>query len=447
MIKKLVVIILSMSLLLVTSGCSTHIHPAIGLPFTEPGYQSAEVSIAVDYFGVKHIARTECPISGTDPCKLIYTRVKPGLPGLSETAYSWLPVAGQNVYDVDIAVTDGGRAFIVFRWDGQAGATVSSELYLIRSDVLGVLIPVETTYAVHGKPIAVSRGGNIYVAYEVQSSTYSQIRYRMLNNPGVGGWVDTCFSTAECILHDAAVGWSGYLYVTYAQADYLEYADNYGVSGDMTNHVYVSTYFSSKADIDINGNPEMVYLIYDDTREFPGFSNGLFINYCLANSCTSMTIAVIPMADAELWRLQGNPQVIADTVTTAYYIFTATHVSSPNINVYTGGFQVGVTPAAPTQVTDTPGTEGDVRICLMWSVIPVTGWRMDLGGGFFGDIFQDALTSGKQKVRVTTTGAAEIDMACNADWGAGIWNEETGIGIQALVSFNTYPVMMPLIRK
>jgi hypothetical protein len=153
------------------------------------------------------------------------------------------------------------------------------------------------------------------------------------------------------------------------------------------------------------------------------------------------------MPDPELWRLSGNPQIIADTISTAYYIFTAHHVSSPNVNVYTGGFQVGVTPAAPTQATDTPGTEGDVRICLMWSLIPVTGWRMDLGGGFFGDIFQDALTSGKQKVRVTTTGAVELDMSCNADWGAGIWNEETGVGKQALVSFNTYPAMMPLIYK
>ena len=301
--------------------------------------------------------------------------------------------------------------------------------------------------AYQAMPIAVSRGGNVYVTYEVQSTTYSQIRYKMLNSLGVGGWVDTCFSTAECILHDAVVGWNGYLYVSYAQADYLEYADNYGVTGDMTNHVYVSTYFSSISDIDVNGNPEMVYLIYDDTREFPGFSNGLFVNYCPANSCTSMTIAVIPLADSELWRLQGNPQVISDTVTTAYYIFTATHVASPNINVYTGIFQVGVTPAPPTQMTDTPGTEADVRICLMWSVFPVTGWRMDLGGGFFGDIFEDAIPGGRRKVRETTTGAVEMDMACNADWGAGIWNEETGIGIQALVSFNTIPVFVPMIKK
>jgi hypothetical protein len=447
MIKKLVVVLSSLTIILATSGCSTYIHAAIGLPFTEPDYQSNEVSIAVDFFGVKHIARTECPITGSDPCKLIYTIVRSGLPGGSETVYSWMPLSGQNVHDVDIAVTDGGMAYIVFRWDGRSGATVDSELYLMRSDLPGTFIPVETTYPVYGKPIAVSRGGNVYVAYEVRPSTYTQLRYRMLNNPSVGGWVDTCFSTASCVLHDAAVGWNGYLYVVYAQADYLESANNYGITGDMTNHPYVSTYFSSKADIDVNGNPEMVYIIFDDTREFSGFSNGLFIDYCLASSCTSVTTSVIPMPDAELWRLMGNPQVIADTISTAYYIFVGNHVSYTDISVYGGLFKAGVTPADPIRLSNTPGAETDVRICIMWSLDPIFGWRMSLGGGFYGDMYQDEYTAGQRKVRETTTGTAELDMACNADWGAGIWNEETGVGKQALVSFNTYPALMPAIFK
>lgn len=441
------IIVILLVVVLNTSGCSPYIHTAIALPILTSGYQSGEIAIAVDFFGVKHIARTECPFSGSDPCILIYTRVRPGLPDHSETVDLWYTVSGQTLHDVDIAVTDGGIAYIVYRLDGRPGATVASELFLIRSDVLGTIIPVETTYPVYGKPIVVSRGSNIYVAYGVRPGTYTQLRYRMLNNPAVGGWVDTCFPLASCVLHDAAVGWNGYLYVVYAQADYLESANNYGVIGDMVDHPYVSTYFSSIADIDVNGNPEMVYIIFDDTREFVGFSNGLFIDYCLASNCTSVTTSVIPMPHPENWRLYGKPQVIADTISTAYYIFVGNHVSYPDISVYGGLFQAGVTPGDPIRLSNTPGAEADARICLMWSVDPVFGWRMDLGGGFYGDLYQDEFTAGQRKVRETTTGTEEMDMACNADWGAGIWNEETGVGKQALVSFNTYPAMMPLILK
>ncbi len=49
----------------------------------------------------------------------------------------------------------------------------------------------------------------------------------------------------------------------------------------------------------------------------------------------------MPLPDGELWRLNGNPQVIADVVSTAYYAFTALRVPSPNANVYAGIFQVG----------------------------------------------------------------------------------------------------------
>lgn len=449
MIKRTVAIVFSLVILLTASGCSTYIHPAITLPLTEPGYESYEVSIAVDITGIKHIARTECYRDDPPPypCKLIYTRVAPGLNGLSETAYSWIPTSGEYVHDVDIAVTDGGLAYIVYRHDNRSGAAVPSELFYTRSDALGVPVQIEGTYEVTGTPIAVARGVNVYVAYQVLSGGRTQLRYRQLNNMSVGGWVDSVSSTTDYVLHDAAEGWNGAFYVTYLLGGGLNYADNYGDTGDMTNHQYVSTYHSSIADIDVNGNPEMVYIIFDDTRYFATYSNSIFIVYCLANNCTSLTTAVMPLDNPELWRLQGNPQVIADTVTTAYYIFTARRESSQNFNTYFGSFQVGVPIPAPTQLTDTPEIENDVRICLMWSLFPVTAWRTDLGGGYYGDITEADYINIIKTVRKTTKGLKEIDLACNADWGAGIWIEETGVGKQAWVSFNTYPALMPIIKK
>ncbi len=163
MMKRISAILFSLIILLSASGCSTYIHSAIALPLTEPGYESYEVSIAVDFFGVKHIARTECYRDDPPPypCKLIYTRVKPGLPGLSETAYSWMPTTGEYVHDVDIAVTDSGMAYIVFRWDYRSGASVASELFAMRSDLLGTPMPIEGTYEVTGRPIATARGENV----------------------------------------------------------------------------------------------------------------------------------------------------------------------------------------------------------------------------------------------------------------------------------------------
>jgi hypothetical protein len=191
----------------------------------------------------------------------------------------------------------------------------------------------------------------------------------------------------------------------------------------------------------------MVYIIFDDTRYFATYSNSIFIVYCLASNCTSLTTAVMPLENPELWRLQGNPQVIADTVTTAYYIFTARRESSLNFNTYFGSFQVGVTPPPPTQLTDTPEIETDEHICLMWSFIPVAAWRTDLGGGYYGDMTEADYFNAIKTIRKTTKGLKEIDLACNADWGAGIWIEETSNGMQAFVSFNTYPAMMPIIIK
>ena len=449
MIKRTLAILFSLIIVISTSACSTYIHAAIALPITESGYQSFEVSIAVDLFGVKHIARTECIREDPPPypCKLIYTRVAPGLNGLSETAYSWIPTSSEYVHDVDIAVTDSGMAYIVYRHDYRLGASVASELFYTRSDALGVPVLIEGSYEAHGRPIAVARGDNVYIAYEVLSGGHTHLRYRQLNNPSVGGWVDNRYPTTDEELQDAVTAWNGKFYVVYHLGDGLNYSDNYGVTGDMTNHVYVSTYHDSIADIDVNGSPEMVYIIYDDTRYFPGFSNGLFINYCRADSCTSQTIAVIPMPHPELWRLQGNPQVIADTISTAYYVITARTDANPNINVYAGLFQVGPTPESPIQMTNTPETEVDAHICLTFSINPVIAWRTDLGAGYYGDIHEYGYFSGSNTVRKTTSGREESEMACNADWGAGIWNEETGVGKQAWVSFNTYPAVMPIIKK
>ncbi len=436
--------VLLMAFCFSVSGCSKYIHAAIRLPITEPGYESDEVAIAVDFAGVKHIARTECPVSGGDDCKLIYSRVQTGLPGLSETVYSWLPISSEQVYDVDIAVTDGGYAYIVFRWDGRSGAVVDSELWVMRSDLLGAPVLVEGTYKVNGKPIVVARGDVVYVVYDADVGTRHYVRYKRLNDFGAGGWVEFVADT-DYAVHDAVVGWNGTLYVVYYHMLELKYADNYGITGNMTNHILISAYSNDTPDIDVNGDPEMVYIIFE--KDASSGDDELFLAHCLASSCSGITSVKFPLAAGLGWEITGNPQVISDMISTAYYIFTASNTSTYNQNVYVGNYQVGQPVTAPLQGTVTGENETDPRICLMWSVSPVISWRIDQGGGYYGDVFEFDFVAGARQVRDTTTGMAESDLSCNADWGAGIWNEETPIDKQAWVSFNTYPGLMPMIKR
>ncbi|MGA9397215.1 MAG: hypothetical protein WBV22_03050 [Anaerolineaceae bacterium] len=447
--KKLFVsIALLVAISLSTSGFSTFIHTAIPIPLTAAGYESDEIAIAVDYSGVKYIARTECPTSGVGKCKLVFTRVAPGIAGHSITLYSELPTVG-TYSDVDVAVTDSGIAFFVYRWTNDAGTL--SYLEYRRSNDPSSLHLIETTLFVSGKPIAVARGENVYVVYSAQSVNYYYLLYRRLNpdTPVWGGMVDYNASV-NYTLFDAAVGWNGYLYVLYLDNPNTIYADNYGVTGDMTKRFAVGSYTNTAPDIDVNGGLgvfETVYIIY--YRFNIATPDDLYIGHCPANNCISGVTyfnEIFPLDPAQNYKIWGDPRIIGDIVNTAYYIFTATRVASPGRNVYAGGFQVGTPLAVPTQMTDTPEAEADAQICLIASVNPVAAWHIDRLDGSFGDIFEFDFIKFLRTVRKTNSGTAEGELACNADWGAGIWNEDTGVK-QAWVSYNTFPAILPLIKK
>ncbi|MGB8252117.1 MAG: hypothetical protein WCF08_02795, partial [Anaerolineaceae bacterium] len=101
----------------------------------------------------------------------------------------------------------------------------------------------------------------------------------------------------------------------------------------------------------------------------------------------------------------------------------------------------------PYQGTNTPENEAEPRMCLFWDMIPAGTWRIDLGDGYYGNLYEFDFFGGFRKLRDTTTSPGTYDTACTNEWFGTIWNEENAGVRQAWVSFNAYASMMPVIIK
>ena len=134
--KKLVsaTILIITSLLL--SSCSNYIRTAIPINISNPGYESFQVAIAVDFFGVKHIARSECPIGTTTNCKLIYARA---YSGRVIDFWTWEPgTAYSGVDELDIAVTDEWYCYTRLEYHQNHLGRTATTLYMVANPPLTV---------------------------------------------------------------------------------------------------------------------------------------------------------------------------------------------------------------------------------------------------------------------------------------------------------------------
>jgi hypothetical protein len=312
---------------------------------------------------------------------------------------------------------------------------------------------------VAGTPHLVSKGNTIYAVQGVLKGSDSGLRYRQLVGGSSSGWVIKDGISLFNNYVDSAVSPSGHLFVVFWRLwSYdIMYADNYATAGDMTNVFGLISGASAYTDprIDVNGSPEVVYVTY--THEFapgPGFSDLLVIGRCLAASCSFGTYQIVlPLDPSKAWDINGVTDIIADSGNTAYYVFSASNSDSGvNYDIFEGYFQDGL-PNFYGNITNTPGSnDGTPYIGLMWSIIPVTGWVTE------HDIYQFdtypfplpppfyPYASLRQIYHTENTILADVDMACNADWGAGVWIEDQGSN-QGYMIFNTYANMMPIIRK
>lgn len=447
---KLLLIIPVLFTLSFVTGCTVpaYFRPAVALPITEVDYQSGEVAIAVAPSGIKHIARTECPLTGSDPCKLIYTLVNVGLPGFSTTAENYLPAAGEQVANPDIVVTQSGIAFIVYRLNGRSGATVASELWARRSDTWDTPILVEGGSEVIGNPIATALGEMVHVTYTYLNGAHHAIKYARLNDLAQAGIIESA-ADADFDLVDAVTGSGGSLFVIYKSGVDLRYADNVGLVGlptDMTKHLTVDSTVNDKPDISVGGEPETVYIIY--SKAHPGTSDELLIGSCPASTCPAVTSVAMPLDPTLHWSIQVDSQIVANSSTDTYYVFGATNDDNSNVNGFVGDYVVGeVSIDIPYRGTDTPENESSPRMCLFLDMFPAGTWRIDLGTGYYGNLYEFDFLNGFRQLRQTSTSVGEYDTACEAEWFGTIWNEENAGIRQAWVDFNAYATYMPMTIK
>ena len=446
--KKIVFLLSLLTILcMITSGCSRYVRTAV--PLENPyGMQVESMAVAVDYFGVKHIARKICSISSPSDCYLEYDKVTSG-----ETDMRWTWSSSPSymgIGEFDIAVTDSGHAAVAWETTKVSGGSYAT-LSVLDSDfsTFGEIHPG----AIANSPMVVARGSAIFSLQNESIGGRWSIWYRQLYGGTSAGWVSEHTGTTDNTLFDAAVSPSGKLYVTWWRATYgdIMYADNYGITGDMTGRFALvsGAYDYSLSRIDVNGNPEIVYITYTH-QETP--SNLLVIGHCPAASCSFGAYEIeLPLNAALNWSVDGETDVIADAGNTAYYVFKATNNDTgSNAEIFEGYFQDGL-PYFTGNASNTAEDDGTPSIGLMWSFIPVSSWVTG------NDIYQFdtypftippiyAYASLRKIHHSSSTILSDTDMSCNADWGAGVWIEDQASD-QGYVIFNAYPAMLPLIKK
>ncbi len=451
--SKFVYIFVIISMCLSIAGCSRYIRSAILIPNPDASHETTQLAVAVEFSGLKHIIRRVCSTTVVGDCNLVYSRATTGT--VSEIATLTSPTGYAGMEHPAIAVTDSGIAAIAWDTARTAGGSLASLFVL--STALGSINEIDPVY-VANTPHLVSKGNTIYAVQDVSQNIggtlYAAIRYRQLVGGSSSGWVSEHAVTRDNIYRDAAVSPSGNLYVVFWRNIFgdIMYADNYGTTGDMTNRfgLISGAYAYSDPRIDVNGNPEAVYITYNENfSPTPGFSDHLVIAHCPASSCSFPPVIELPLDPAKEWDIEGVTDIIADISTTAYYTFLATNADTGgNYDVFEGYFQAGL-PYMTMNVTNSPGTnDGAPTIGLLWSFIPVTSWVTE------HDIYQFdafpfapfAYTSLRQIYHTGETILSETDMSCNADWGVGGWIEDQATQ-QPYIIFNTYPAMLPLIVK
>lgn len=441
---------LSLIIVLNASGCSNYIRKAVPIPIANPGYETYRVAIAVDYFGVKHILRSECPIGTITNCILIYSRA---YSGQVINYWTWTPSASYNgVFELDIAVTDSGTAVIAWNTNKTSGGAHTT-LFMEANLPLTVEELMPGYVAADRDPLLVSRFNVVYAISEVFSGSYIALRYRQILGGTAGGWVSEIGVSYASVLADAAVSPSGWLYVAYRHTPSFDicYADNYGNSGDMTNRflILADVVSYSNPRIDVNGNPETVYLAYSEDSS--GANDTVYLGHCPANGCTISPptfVSEYPLDTSKHWNITSTVDIIADTATTAYYTFAALNDDTAgDYEIFEGYTQSG-SPMEVQNISSLSGPDGYPTIGLTASYVPITTWMH--GGTDIYEFEKFLFYEYQRKIHSAgnsiLTSYNQREMSCNADWGAGIWIQNEAAD-RAYIIFNTIPTFIPIIIK
>lgn len=443
------------------AGCVTGIAPTQALIAPGSG-NAAEVAVAVQSNGTKHYVWTECT-SGI--CKLEYLRTLLGIP---TAQLEWTPPsAGETYTNPDIAATDDGQAFIV--WRGQIGSGSPTDYYtVVPASVSGAparTTLVGTTTNDDGLPTVKARGNIVYAVFAVPDGAgASDLRYLQLRPLAATSYYVVNGSGYDFNNARLAIDSGGKLHVAFFAKNLTSppsYVIGYGnnqASPDMpavpiggsstTNNL-------SLPDIALDSaNKASIVYSYDS-----GSSDVLQIN-TIGGSVTT-----VPLNAAQNpWRLKGNPhiEVFSDVPTIA---FSASNSATPKKQIWTYTPPSSGTDPGPSQVTNDDIDHGEPLIVKENSTngdIPVYAWRTyttvtlppptPISFECYGAAFETYAIFPAQQVFGGTGGCfnGSQDLASNGPWVAGVWTDQLSTSNTRMVPWTTFNANVnytPLIVK
>ncbi len=232
--KRIIVSLIVILMLLSNSGCNLDaLASAFALVSNDSTYNATAVAIAVDAAGWKHVVWSEC--SAAHHCRIVYTKFLFSHP----TEFTYIVPFQPTVYsyqDPDIAVTDSGIAYLVFRREKIADSSFIDCFNIPSVDTfcnVGQAIPTPASY---GLPHVAARGEVVYMVREDLDGTGTTLNYEQLrpldHSYGKVGGVANIINTDA----DLAISRDGTLHVVWRNTTnptVIHYNDNYGTTSDM----------------------------------------------------------------------------------------------------------------------------------------------------------------------------------------------------------------------
>jgi hypothetical protein len=471
--KRIIIFLLVILMMLPNTGCNLDaLASAFTLVSDDSTYNATAVAIAVDAVGWKHVVWSEC--SAVHHCRIVYTKFLFSHP----TNFTYIVPFQPTVYsyqDPDIAVTDSGIAYLVFRREKIADGTFIDCFNIPSVDTacnVGQTIPTPVSY---GLPHVAARGEVVYMVREDIDGTGTTLNYEQLrpldHSFGRVGGVANILNTDA----DLAISRDGTLHVMWRNTTNptpIHYNDNYGTTGDMAGPLVTSP-----------GKLTAPKIACDDTVDDSGYcfyvygdkaptSDTMTIGYFQVRNRSGFGGLVnVNLSSNPNWVLYGNPALAAagtGTGSSGYLAFVATNAQSPTIpQVYGLTWPNGNPAPSPNLRTNPAGNYPDYKSSPL--IIAITGEF--LGGPFTSGVtawrstyaipgadYDAYLWDDSQSVRKIFTSyhppagddPKAFDIAGNGKLAGGVWiDEQNSRSTRKVpwVSLNHIPAYLPLIAR
>lgn len=450
-------------ILFTMTGCgeiAEHVAIPVKLPLLfGTGFETNEYALTLDSAGAVHIARTEC-LDGTEQdCRIVYEKYVSG----GQVEVLWLVYgSGQSVFAPDIAITDSGQPYIVYRV-ASGSPTVYTDWWWMPSTK--TCAPIDAAYQNQsaGKPMVAAYGNTVYAVHEVISGTGSALRYKKIaGSPAAGGWASTHPADSyHRRVKGLAVDDDLILHVVYVipqvESMSILYNNNGDGNGDMTNLVNIRTAQVSNPALALGtsgGNP-VVFIAYTEAPLIKiDSSTKLKLAYCTNSPNCTFTTYTYDMQDADNWRTCDAPAM--DTFEDTAYIAFAGYNDNEGggvCQVYQAEYDIAAGATQPVQVTHSLAENRKPRIAaipLSLTVYKVFAWYRENPPGY--DLYLHDTYHGQfDPLLKNIDYTQQIELQHRNGHIAGIGNGLQGAAKvgwwQTYLSYNDYPVFVPFIRR